>query len=1381
MISDWVPMPLPLGLGLDSNSNQAALPPGQMRSLVNMTFNKANALSKRYGFDTNLDTLGGAAQLFRYQGRLLAAQGGSLYDFSTNSNGTGAGKFSNRGTLRAIPCRTRQTATEASDVPVCNAAAANQFTCLAWVVANNAYVGISGGYVIKVQVIDENTGAVVYSSVAPYVSGRTPTDFSIAGAVIGGRPTFLLTWCDAAVALYGAGDSSWNWSATVTPGVSGATHSRCIAANSAFYMLSATSSTLKLAKLQVTIGGVTPTVSTISSGTVSKTVDLTYPSLALAYFTGPLGLYVSFYNGTGIVSGVFDPSTCVYSGDNNTQMANLPAHIVMATDGLNRLTVLYDDASVAANLSPIRGVDLYGGSLAGDVLFRGARLVSDAYYSGGNCYFAINYTSLLYSNPSNAVSAGNTLADGTVMTAEQVNALKLPTLNSCLMLVTLSGAIVSRVLRAATLTQPQTSALTVTPSGLVLASRSTSQADTVSIAAALSQGAASLVYLDLSLERVRTAEALKQLFTSGGAPHGYDGVVPFEQGFSIYPEIISCINPTVNPVQGRGHQVDGNTIALWRHDETSGTAVADSAGSYPLTAGTSSTIVTGEIGHARSFTGGGSASTVLAFDNGPVDDTFSSVMEADNTIEAVINPTDSGDSAHTIFAFDTGDGTAYPVALRLIRFSGSGSYLSVQAGGSAYSDPNFTLVPFGSWSHVAAVFSGTTLNFYINGALVGTVTGTSRPAAGFSPRVLLGSRAYFFDRFAGAIDEVRISNIARNAAAILQDYDNCFFGVTFNVGQAVTLVKNSGASVSDAVQAAAMASVFVCVASGAGGSDVTTDVLANDPGVGDIRVSGSASFMRAGFLSSIAFNTGDTAQLDRVYTPSTPNGLGYVLTGWATGAAPVFNVEPTWPTTTGGTVVATAADARAIYFTCIGKLPDLPVSGHAYTFASCYAFVDAQGNLHRSALSPMASITTTTEAPLLVVTQNRLTEKLNGRVEIYATNSDGTVLQLVAVQPNNTSVDALAYSYNVADATQELGAICYQGSLGAGGLPNTPPPACTSLAIWNQRVACNDTENPYRVALSQLGVSGYGVAWSDEIGVLVDGRLGTVQALAVMDTALVIFQERGISILQGDGPDNTGSGNSFSAPQAVVTDVGCTNPDSIVWTPIGLLFQSQKGLYLFGRDTSSNYVGEPVESEAPLASAVLASMQDPNARQAIFLAANNTFYIYNYQRKAWMTWVVLGMSPVSVCEWQNKLVVAFSNGAVFQQSLTSCNDPTSLGGLRLLNFSFEIGSVGFNGVQGYGRARSCKLLFNSPAGGHGISVLVRHNYADSTVQTAASQTLAAGMDRFEVRFQTQRSEAIGITVTETTANGPVDFLGVVFDVGILAGTARVSPTTKRTH
>ena len=75
-----------------------------------------------------------------------------------------------------------------------------------------------------------------------------------------------------------------------------------------------------------------------------------------------------------------------------------------------------------------------------------------------------------------------------------------------------------------------------------------------------------------------------------------------------------------------------------------------------------------------------------------------------------------------------------------------------------------TTIANNTWTHVAAVWNGTSFTFYINGVIDST-TNTSGTISG-TENLNIGKSALFDEPFSGMIDEVRIWNIARTQAAI---------------------------------------------------------------------------------------------------------------------------------------------------------------------------------------------------------------------------------------------------------------------------------------------------------------------------------------------------------------------------------------------------------------------------------------------------------------------------------------------------------------------------------------------------------------------------------------------------------------------------------------
>ncbi|HEY2951509.1 MAG TPA: LamG-like jellyroll fold domain-containing protein [Verrucomicrobiae bacterium] len=80
-----------------------------------------------------------------------------------------------------------------------------------------------------------------------------------------------------------------------------------------------------------------------------------------------------------------------------------------------------------------------------------------------------------------------------------------------------------------------------------------------------------------------------------------------------------------------------------------------------------------------------------------------------------------------------------------------------------------------TWTHVAGSWDGATMRVYVNGNLDGSLSATRNPKAGNTP-LKIGERGNGGTPLFGAIDDVRLWNVARTAAQIQAGKDVCLAG-----------------------------------------------------------------------------------------------------------------------------------------------------------------------------------------------------------------------------------------------------------------------------------------------------------------------------------------------------------------------------------------------------------------------------------------------------------------------------------------------------------------------------------------------------------------------------------------------------------------------------
>ena len=222
----------------------------------------------------------------------------------------------------------------------------------------------------------------------------------------------------------------------------------------------------------------------------------------------------------------------------------------------------------------------------------------------------------------------------------------------------------------------------------------------------------------------------------------------------------------------------GGLVLALGFEEASGTAVVDSSaspvnGTFGAGAAAPTRVASGKYGRGVSFDGGDSIA---------VPDTTASKLDLTNgmTIEAWVYATSmngwesvaykerggagTGLLSYALYAHD--GGTSTPPA-GYVRTSSGGPDRGIQ-GGTAR-------LPLNTWTHIAVTYTsaagaGSTLKFYIDGALVSTTTGANQNILqGNQPLRIGNSNASISEGFNGMIDEVRIYNRALSAAEISAD------------------------------------------------------------------------------------------------------------------------------------------------------------------------------------------------------------------------------------------------------------------------------------------------------------------------------------------------------------------------------------------------------------------------------------------------------------------------------------------------------------------------------------------------------------------------------------------------------------------------------------
>lgn len=432
--------------------------------------------------------------------------------------------------------------------------------------------------------------------------------------------------------------------------------------------------------------------------------------------------------------------------------------------------------------------------------------------------------------------------------------------------------------------------------------------------------------------------------------------------------------------------------------------------------------------------------------------------------------------------------------------------------------------------------------------------------------------------------------------------------------------------------------------------------------------------------------------------------------------------------------VLSAYDGRTIFDYGFARAPAIgsllaggggsgSMAAGAYGYAFVQEYRSAAGMLHRSpttvgsvASVPASGSVAETVGGCNVGNKKNIgtgfaTSALTTLLALYRTTVGGAPYYRETYEPgsNVVTVNELAQNQTFTDTRADASID------GAGTLLNTRPQVYTAGGILDDHQPTNLLSMvKYRERIVGIGVDKrtlwFSQAYSSNPGVApgFHARLTLpftedLTALAVMDDKLVVFSATSIWIIVGAGPDQAGNGAEpdYSSPIRVQTDVGCTNPRSVLATGDGIFFQSIRGMYVLTRGLELAWMGKRAQD-------TLASF--PKVTSACLVAAQNqvrwtannaggtagVVLVFDTLRKQWSTFryydtnAGVSSTPIADATVLSDGTWCFltAGGSVFKEDPTTYLD----GGTAWVAQSGEIASVSASGTLGFQRVRRAFLL-----------------------------------------------------------------------------------------
>jgi hypothetical protein len=329
---------------------------------------------------------------------------------------------------------------------------------------------------------------------------------------------------------------------------------------------------------------------------------------------------------------------------------------------------------------------------------------------------------------------------------------------------------------------------------------------------------------------------------------------------------------------------------------------------------------------------------------------------------------------------------------------------------------------------------------------------------------------------------------------------------------------------------------------------------------------------------------------------------------------------------------------------------------------------------------------------------------------VYRTEANNTQLYRVtdpgaSYNLNDPTMDTISITDSVGEPTPLIQG---QNLYTFGGVvENVSVPNCSAIDIFDNRMWVLPSDNRLNPWFSKVVTAGTPVEFSDLFTFPIDPRGGDITAMQSMDANQIFYKESSIYYTTGTGPDATGQQEAYQPASAPIsTDVGCTDPRSVILMPFGQMFKSKKGIYLLDRGLEVHYIGADVAAfnQYTVVAATLVSSQN----QVRFLLSNGVMLVYDYFMKQW------GHRPlhqlVDSTIWQDSYVYLQSNGRVMVEDPTSFADAGEY-------YAMQVGTswLSFAQISGYQRVKYFMLLgdYRSP---HQLQINVAYDFDPTPTQ-----------------------------------------------------------------
>lgn len=451
------------------------------------------------------------------------------------------------------------------------------------------------------------------------------------------------------------------------------------------------------------------------------------------------------------------------------------------------------------------------------------------------------------------------------------------------------------------------------------------------------------------------------------------------------------------------------------------------------------------------------------------------------------------------------------------------------------------------------------------------------------------------------------------------------------------------------------------------------------------------------------------------------------------------------------------------------------VNAGNHVYVALYEFIDEFGQIHRSTPSKAVNVNNTTSTAVNRIQVRCLTLGLKSknwrtRIALFRTAANGTTFYRVQNSPDLDEPNAeLSDWVQFDDAASDSGIIDNEILYTTGGiLTSDVPKNAYLIAQGGNRLFYADSEDRNLIRYSQKAKFNEAISFSDFLQIRADsGTLhskGDITGLGYMDGKLIIFKQSSVLAVSGDGPLDTGEQDNFSDPEIISGDTGCIESRSVINTPEGIIFRSEKGMYLLNRSLALEYIGAGIEDYVvgKITSAVL--IADKNqVRFTCDEIADSYLLQFDYFTRKWSLCDYYGYDSTV---YKGKMVYINQDEELMLENISSTrnNNPYNL---TVITPWFKVSDI-----QGFSRVKRIQILGKYKSA-HNLIVTAYYDYSDtaSDVYTMTPSNLDAQYQQ-EIHLTQQKCESIRFKIEVIPLSGTfegADLTSISLLVGVKSG------------